>query len=96
MASRLSVELIGFAAALCSMISFTPQVLKIWRDKDASAVSGRMYLVSVLGFGLWATYGLLIGRWPVVASNAVCLGLCTTILALKWLFGRRAVGATSP
>lgn len=95
MAGRLTVELLGAGAAVCSMISFTPQVLKIWRDKDASAVSWRMYAVSILGFGMWTTYGALIGRWPVVASNTICLALCATILGLKWRFKRGPGAATS-
>jgi MtN3 and saliva related transmembrane protein len=82
------VEVLGAAAAVCSMVSFTPQVVKIWRERDAGAVSWRMYGISILGFSLWTTYGVLIGRWPVIGCNAVCLGLCAAILALKWRFSR--------
>jgi MtN3 and saliva related transmembrane protein len=83
------VDLLGGAAALCSMVSFTPQVVKIWRERDASSVSWRMYAISVLGFGLWTTYGAMIGRWPLIACNAVCLSLCAAILVLKWRFDGR-------
>lgn len=81
-------DLVGVAAALCSMASFTPQILKIWREKDASSVSLRMYVVTVTGFVFWTTYGFLIDSWPVAASNIVCLILSAVILALKWRFGR--------
>ncbi|HQT51941.1 MAG TPA: SemiSWEET transporter, partial [Phenylobacterium sp.] len=73
-------------AALCSMASFTPQIIKIWREKDATSVSLRMYVVTVTGFALWIAYGILIGSWPVAASNVVCLALSAAILALKWRF----------
>lgn len=82
-------NVIGVAAALCSMTSFIPQIAKIWREKDASSVSLRMYMVTVTGFSLWIAYGALIGSWPVVGSNAVCLALSAAILALKWRFSRR-------
>jgi MtN3 and saliva related transmembrane protein len=49
-------NLIGVVAALCSMSSFVPQIVKIWRDRDASGVSLRMYGVTVTGFGLWTAY----------------------------------------
>ena len=75
---------IGSAAAVCSMVSFTPQLIKIIRDHDAEAVSLRMYLVTVAGFGFWIGYGLMIASWPVVASNAVCLMLSGAILTVKW------------
>jgi MtN3 and saliva related transmembrane protein len=81
-------DMVGTGAALCSMISFTPQIAKIVRERDATSVSLRMYAVTVTGFTLWTAYGLMIGSWPVTAANIVCLGLSTTILALKWRFSR--------
>lgn len=79
-------NLIGVLAAICSMASFVPQIVKIWRERDAASVSLRMYLVTVTGFGLWIGYGMLSGSWPVAASNTVCLVLAGAILALKWRF----------
>jgi len=84
----LAANAVGVAAALCSMTSFGPQILKIWRERDASSVSLRMYIVTVTGFSLWIAYGVLIGSWPVAGSNVVCLLLSGTILALKWRFSR--------
>jgi MtN3 and saliva related transmembrane protein len=97
----LLANVVGTGAALCSMTSFVPQIAKIWRERDASSVSLRMYAVTVTGFSLWIAYGVLIESWPVVGANAVCLVLSATILALKWRFSRgRApsgeVGAGSP
>ena len=81
---------IGIAAALCSMTSFAPQIVKIWRERDASSVSLRMYLVTVTGFSLWIAYGVVIGSWPVTVSNCVCLAMSGAVLTLKWRFSRRA------
>jgi MtN3 and saliva related transmembrane protein len=41
MSNHLIVDIVGVAAALCSMTSFAPQLIKIWRERDASAVSLR-------------------------------------------------------
>ncbi len=79
----LMVEGVGVAAGLCSMTSFVPQIAKILRERSAETVSRRMYLVSVVGFGLWIAYGLFKQSWPLVLSNLVNLGLVSTILALK-------------
>jgi MtN3 and saliva related transmembrane protein len=79
-------DIVGTAAAICSMTSFTPQILKIWRERDASSVSLRMYVVTVTGFTLWTAYGVLTKSWPVIGANAVCLMLSGVILALKWRF----------
>jgi MtN3 and saliva related transmembrane protein len=80
------IDAIGVAAALCSMASFTPQLVKIWRERDAASVSLRMYVVTVAGFSLWTVYGALLGSWPLVGSNLVSLGLSAAILALKLRF----------
>lgn len=85
--SPILVNAIGIAAAVCSMLSFVPQVIKIWREKDAGSVSLRMYVVTVAGFGLWTLYGLAQGAWPLVGSNLVCLSLAAVILALKLRYG---------
>lgn len=85
-----AANLVGTGAALCSMSSFVPQILKILRERDASSVSLRMYAVTVTGFSLWVAYGVLTGGWPVIGANAVCLVLSATILALKWRFERKS------
>jgi MtN3 and saliva related transmembrane protein len=92
MSAVLAADVVGTAAGLCSMASFTPQICKIVRDRDASAVSLRMYLITVTGFVLWTVYGLLRGSWPVWASNSVNLVLAGTILALKWRLDAVASG----
>ncbi len=86
--SSLIANVVGTGAALCSMTSFAPQIAKIWRDRDASSVSLRMYLVTVAGFSLWIAYGVLIASWPVTASNLICLAMSGCVLALKWRFSR--------
>ncbi len=82
------VNLVGTLAALCSMASFAPQILKLLAERDASSVSLRTYVVTVTGFGLWIAYGVMNGSWPVTASNSVCLAMSGVILALKLKFSR--------
>jgi MtN3 and saliva related transmembrane protein len=82
-----TVDAVGGLAAFCSMASFIPQAVKIIRERDASAVSLRMYVVTVVGFSLWLAYGVLLRSWPLVAANAVSLGLSAWILALKLRYG---------
>lgn len=81
-------NIVGAGAGLCSMASFTPQIVKIWRERDASSISLRMYVVTVTGFSLWIIYGVLIGSWPVIGANVVCLLQSATVLGLKWRFSR--------
>ncbi len=83
------INAIGVGAALCSMASFVPQVMKLLRERDASGISVRMYVVAAVGFVLWCAYGALTGAWPLTLSNAVNLLLVLTILFLKVRFRGR-------
>lgn len=85
----LIAEVIGTGAALCSMSSFVPQIAKIRRERSATEISLKMYAVTVTGFSLWTIYGVMIGSWPVIGSNLVCLSLSGTILGLKWRYSAR-------
>jgi MtN3 and saliva related transmembrane protein len=71
------------------MGSFIPQAIKVIREQDARAVSLRMYVVTVIGFALWAGYGVLVGSLPLIASNLISLALSGLILFLKLRLSRR-------
>lgn len=97
LAPHLLANVIGTAAALCSMASFVPQISKIVREHDASAVSLQMYIVTVTGFACWIAYGLMIASWPVALSNSICLLLSAAILVLKWrLSGHEETNSSRP
>lgn len=90
MSANLVASIVGTTAALLSITSFAPQIVKIWREKDAESVSLRTYLVTVAGFSCWIAYGVLIRAWPVIASNTACLLMSGAVLALKWRYGRES------
>lgn len=77
---------VGTAAALCSITSFAPQAIKIWRERDASSVSLRTYCLTVTCFILWVIYGVLTGAWPVTFANACALVMASAVLVMKWRF----------
>jgi len=78
------------------MASFTPQLVKIWRERDASSVSLRMYAITVTGFALWIAYGLLLKSLPIIGANTVCLIESGAILFLKWRFERGGLPEQQP
>ena len=78
-------DIVGGIATLCSISSFVPQAWKIIRTRDTSGISTRMYVLTVVGFSLWLTYGILLGSLPLMAANGVCLALSAFILVMKML-----------
>jgi MtN3 and saliva related transmembrane protein len=90
--SDLAANVVGTAAALCSITSFAPQMLKIWKEQDASAVSLRTYSLTVICFALWVAYGVLTTAWPIIVANACALVMAAGVLMMKWRFSRPAAG----
>ena len=80
-----TVTLVGSLAAICSTTSFAPQAWKIIKSRDTSAISKRMYMVTVVGFALWLAYGIMRAEWPLIVTNGVCFVLSGFILAMKLL-----------
>jgi MtN3 and saliva related transmembrane protein len=76
----------GTAAALCSITSFAPQMIKIWKERDASSVSLKTYSLTVTCFVLWVVYGVLTEAWPVTFANSCALVMAAGVLAMKWRF----------
>jgi MtN3 and saliva related transmembrane protein len=87
--SPAAVNLIGTLAAICTTISFVPQLVRVWRLRSAREISLMMFLVFSIGVFLWLVYGVYIGSGPVILANAVTLALSLAILALKLRFDRR-------
>ena len=83
MDTTLLTNVVGTLAGICGIIGFTPQIAKIIREKDASAVSLKMYAVTTTGFVLWVTFGVLQESWPVIVANGIMMCLAGTIFVLK-------------
>jgi MtN3 and saliva related transmembrane protein len=81
----LTANVIAAIAGLASIISFTPQAWKVIRTRDTASLSAATYAITVLGFALWFTYGLLMGAWAIIVTNGVCGALAAFILVMKLL-----------
>src|SRR3569832_2794273 len=77
--------LLGAFAALCSTASFAPQAVKIIRSRQTKDISLWMYVLTVTGFAAWTSYGVALGRWPLIAANGIRLLLSAFILLLLLL-----------
>lgn len=74
---------LGVLASICSISSFVPQAVKTIRTGDTKSLSTAMYVLTVFAFALWTSYGFVLGSWPIVITNAVCLALSASILVVK-------------
>jgi MtN3 and saliva related transmembrane protein len=83
------INFIGSSAAVCTTISFVPQLIRVWRLKSARDISLTMFLIFSLGVFLWLVYGIYIHSFPVILANSVTLALSLAILILKLQYDRR-------
>ena len=85
--SSLPGDWLGYIAATLTTVAFVPQAWSTLRTRDTRALSLLMYLVFTVGIAFWLAYGLVLGSWPIIVSNALTLLLAGTILALKLRHG---------
>ena len=78
-----STLIIGVLAAISSTGSFAPQAWKIIKTRETKHISTGMYSLTVAGFALWLAYGVMLGQWPLIATNGICLALAAFILVMK-------------
>ena len=87
MSIPLLIDIVGSTGAILTTLCWLPQALKIMREKETRALSLPATAAFTLGIGLWLIYGLAIGDWPLIGSNAVTLALMAVILATKLRYG---------
>jgi len=80
-----TATIIGSLAAIASTVSFAPQAWKIIKSRNTKDISAGMYMLTVSGFFLWAGYGMLLGEWPLIVTNSICLVMSSFILTMKLL-----------
>jgi len=74
---------IGALAALCTTVSYFPQLQKCWQTQETGDLSLGMLLVLGGGVALWIVYGVLKSDWVITTANAVSLALLLGILYFK-------------
>jgi MtN3 and saliva related transmembrane protein len=71
------------AAGVGTTASFVPQVVKIFKDGDTSAISLGMYTMFFSGVCLWVVYGFMSHQLPVILPNIVTMILSGVVLTMK-------------
>jgi MtN3 and saliva related transmembrane protein len=84
-----AIDIIGLVAAALTTGSFVPQVVRLWRTRDAEGISLVTFAVFSAGVVLWLIYGVMLHSWPVILSNAVTIVLTIAIVVLTMRFRRR-------
>lgn len=84
-------RLIGSAAAICTTLSFVPQLVKI-RRQGGRDLSDSMLVLYLLGLALWLAYGVRIEAAEVIGANVVAGTLVIAAVVMKHGPGTSAGG----
>ena len=89
-------EAIGLVAGFFIAAGFVPQIVRVWRLKDAQEISLAFNLLNLCGTVLWLGYGVLEGLLSVMVWNAANFMLVSTLLAVKLKYGTGRGPPSSP
>jgi len=73
-------DLIGYIAAIFTTFSLLPQIIRIWKLKEARDISLFMPLMMSAGSILWLIYGIILNETPIIAANTVSLLFSFTVI----------------
>jgi MtN3 and saliva related transmembrane protein len=78
------IDAIGAFGAVSTTLCWLSQARKVMCEKETRAVLAFGHHRFHVRRDLWLIYGLAVGDWPLIGSNAVTLVL---ILSMKWRYG---------
>lgn len=78
-----TTDLVGTAAAVCTTLSFVPQIIHIVKTRNTEGISLTMYSVFTFGILLWLAYGFMLSSLPIIVANMVTALLAGSVLAMK-------------
>jgi MtN3 and saliva related transmembrane protein len=81
------IDIVGATGAALTTLCWLPQAVKVIRDKETRALSLPATAAFTLGVLFWLIYGLAIGDWPLIGSNALTLAPLAVILGMKLRHG---------
>jgi MtN3 and saliva related transmembrane protein len=64
------IDVVGATGAALTTLCWLPQAMKVIREKETRALSLPATAAFTLGVVLWLIYGLAIGDWTLIGSNA--------------------------
>lgn len=88
-------DILGYAAATLTTVSFVPQAWRTFKTKDVSGISLRMYSIFTAGIAVWLAYGIVLKETPMMIANSLSLVLACTVLFMKLRYGKHGHDAAS-
>ncbi|MDG6985659.1 MAG: hypothetical protein JRM73_02820 [Nitrososphaerota archaeon] len=82
-----AAEVFGLAGGFFVALGMVPQVVRVWRMKDAREISLAFILLTITGTLLWLAYGFFLDLFSVMLWNSINFCLQAALLAVKLRYG---------
>lgn len=79
----MSTEILGLIAGGFVISAALPQIIRILKTRDTTAISLPMYVMQSIGVILWIIFGFLTSSPAVIITNIIFQVLTLTVLFLK-------------
>ena len=77
------IRYIGYLAAVLTVVSFLPQVIRTWKTRHTKDLSLGMFALVITASIVWIVYGVSKGDWPVILTNSGLIVLNAALVAAK-------------
>ena len=78
-----AISAVGVFAAICTTISYFPQVKKAYETNSVEDLSLKMILFLITGLCAWVVYGILKGDIIIIGANTISVMCLLSILVVK-------------
>jgi uncharacterized protein with PQ loop repeat len=79
-------EYIGYAGAFFISINLIPQIIHIYKNKNADSISVTSIILGIISSILMLIYGIFIFKIPIIISNCIIFLFYCIILFFKYLY----------
>jgi MtN3 and saliva related transmembrane protein len=80
------LEIIGYIAGVLSIITYIPQVVKLYKTKTTEGLSILMIYLMCISVVLWMSYGFILHNIPMIITNALIVFLTILILCMVYKY----------
>ena len=80
---ELFTTIVGYLAAICMVLGYTPQAIYTIRTRDTDGIAMPTFILMGLGGLFFIIQGVLLGNIPLVITNTLTTVCCIIISCIK-------------
>ncbi len=89
MESEILTDTLGAVGSFISVVTYAPQVIKIFKSKSTKDISMPMLLLLSFGVAIWLAYGFLLHNAALIVTNILILAMSLVMIFLKLKYDKR-------